>query len=268
MHIRIFCRFLRSFLIVLAGSTFLFSQAPVSDPQALSLDGQAMTTLTNGIAVSDVTFTGNVTWIAGSDNETGTATLQAKGTGESRVDLNLSGGTRTEIRNDIASTFPQGASIQNGGAQQDWAMHNCWINASWFYPALSFLNATSDPTLVFSYVGRESRVGASLQHLRVYRYLPTQKPAFVALTQKVSTADFYLDSASLLPVALIFNSHPDDDANTNISLEVDFSNYQPVNGVQIPLHIQKLISGGLVLDLVVTNASLNSGLSDSPFAIQ
>ena len=126
------------------------AQNPQSDPQALTLASRAIAALTNGVAVSDVALTGTVTWIAGSDKETGTTTQQAKGTGESRVDLDLSGGARTEIRNDIASNFPQGASIQSGGAQQGWAMHNCWIKASWFYPALSFLAASIDTTMIFS----------------------------------------------------------------------------------------------------------------------
>jgi hypothetical protein len=253
------------FLLVVSGAS---AQNPQSDPQAVALASQAMMTLTSGVGVSDVALTGNVTWIAGSDTETGSAILQAKGTGRSRVDLSLSGGTRTEIRNDLASNFPEGASIQNGGAQQAWAMHNCWINASWFYPALSFLNATSDPTLVFTYVGQESHGGVNVQHLRAYRNLTAQRPSFIALTQKVSTAEFYLDSASLLPLALVFNAHPDDDADTNISVEIDFSNYRMVNGVQIPFHIQKLVSGGLTLDVAITSATVNSGLSDDLFAIQ
>ena len=268
MQIRIF----RSFLLflILASSQFLFSQnqVPVSDPQAVALATRAVAALSGGVAVSDVTLTGNATWIAGSDIETGSATLQAKGIGESRVELNLTGGTRTEIRNDIAGVFPQGAFIENNGSQQPRAMHNCWTSAGWFFPALSLLSESSDPTLIFSYVGQESRGAASVQHLRVYRYLAGKRPSFISLTQKVSTTDFYLDSASLLPVALTFNAHPDDDANTDISLEIDFSNYQPVDGVQTPLHIQKLISGGLALDLVVTSVSLNSGLPDSVFTIQ
>ena len=56
----------------------------------------------------------------------------------------------------------------------------------------------------------------------------------------------YLDGTSLLPVAFhILNVHPDNDASTNIALEIDFSNYQVVNGVQIPMHVQRLISGGV-----------------------
>ena len=66
----------------------------------------------------------------------------------------------------------------------------------------------------------------------------------ISFTQAVSTEDMYLDGTSLLPVAFISNVHPDNDASTNIALEIDFSNYQVVNGVQIPMHVQRLISGG------------------------
>jgi hypothetical protein len=245
----------------------LAQNPPSSDPQALSFANQSIAVLTEGSVISDVTLSGNATWIAGSDNQSGTATLYAKGAGESRIDLNLSGGLQSEIRNDLAAGYPQGESVVTGTATQ-WATHNCWINASWFFPALSFLSTTSDSTLIFTYVGQESRNGGQVQHLQVYRYLATQKPAAITLIQQVSTADVYLDATSLLPVAVLFNSHPDDDAMTNISIEVDYSNYQPINGIQVPMHIQKFISGGLALDVTAASAIFNAGLSDSLFTIQ
>lgn len=67
---------------------------------------------------------------------------------------------------------------------------------------------------------------------------------------------------------MTFNTHPDDDANTNISLEIDFSNYQSSGGVQVPFHIQKLVSNGLALDVTVQSVAMNSGLSDDLFSIQ
>jgi len=240
---------------------------PQSDPQAVSLATQAMAALTNGTAVSDVTLTGNAAWISGSDNETGAATFRAKGTGESRMDLSLTGGNRTEIRNNTAH-FPQGESISTDGSVNQWPLHNCWINANWFFPALSALAATSDSSLIFTYVGLENRGNGTVQHIQVYRYLSGQKATLIALTQAVSTENIYLDSTSLLPVAFTYNTHPDDDASTRISVEIDFSNYKAVNGVQIPMHVQKFISGELALDIVLTRAVLNSGLSDGLFAVQ
>jgi hypothetical protein len=174
---------------------------PVSDPQALSLVGLSVTAMTGNAAITDVTITGNTSWIAGSDRRTGPATLMAKGTTESRVDLNLSGGTRSEIRNDTAG-FPQGAAVRADGTLTPSALHNCWINASWFFPALSFLNATSDPNLIFSYIGAENRAGVNVFHLRVFRYLAGQSPTQITLTRRLSTMDIYLDATSLLPRAL------------------------------------------------------------------
>jgi hypothetical protein len=254
--------------LVLGAPCFAFAQSqPASDPQAVTLAAQSITALTGGASVSDVTLTGNATWTQGSDNETGAATLYAKGSAESRVDLNLTGGLRSDIRNDTAG-YPQGASVIGGGGQQAWALHNCWIDASWFFPALSFLGTTSDSQLVFTYIAQESRNGENVQHIQISRYLGRQMATVIALTQRLSTIDVYLDSGSFLPVAFTFNTHPDSDAATNIAVEVDFSNYQDVNGVQVPFHIQRFLQGSLALDIAVTRAIFNSGLQDALFSIQ
>lgn len=259
-------------LLLAATSAFaqtpVANQPPVSDPQALTLAAQSIAAMTGGATIADATLTGTVNWIAGSDQESGAVTLMAKGVGESRIDLQLDRGTRSQIRNDIAGTFPQGINIRPDGTKVPLAMHNCWVNASWFFPALSFLNAASDPGLVFSYVGQETHRGIAVQHLQVVRYLSGRSDSFASLTQRSSAMDIYLDSASLLPRAFVFNTHPDDDALTDIRAEVLFSSYQSVSGVQVPFRIQRLIQNGLAVDLVLTSAVFNSGLSDSQFPIQ
>jgi hypothetical protein len=239
---------------------------PSSDPLAVSLAQQSVAALTGGAPITDATLTGIATRIAGSDIEKGTVTLNVKGVAESRLDFSLSGGTRTEIRNDTA-TFPQGAAILNGGNQKALAMHNCRINAGWFFPELSALAETADPAQIFVYVGLEQRKGASVHHLRTFRYAPAKRPDVTAIRQAVSTMDVYLDSTSLLPLAFAFNTHPDDDALTNIGLEVDFYNYQPFSGILVPARIQKLIWNGLALDISITGATFNTGLLDDLFTI-
>ena len=80
---------------------------------------------------------------------------------------------------------------------------------------------------------------------------------------QMSTTDFYLDSVTFLPVAIAFKVHPDKDMNTDIPMEIGFANYQPVNGIQVPFHIQRMLNGGVVLDLSVNSAVMNSGLAVS-----
>jgi hypothetical protein len=86
--------------------------------------------------------------------------------------------------------------------------------------------------------------------------------------RRVSTMDFYLDFASLLPLAITFNPHPDNDSNVDIRTEVRFADYRAVNGVLVPFRIQRLVNDGLVLDLTVTNATINAGLLATDFSLQ
>jgi len=56
--------------------------------------------------------------------------------------------------------------------------------------------------------------------------------------------------------------------NVSIASEILFTNYQNVSGVQVPFHFQQLFSGSVILDVTVTNVSLNAGLLDSSFTLQ
>ena len=68
-------------------------------------------------------------------------------------------------------------------------------------------------------------------------------------------------------MAEIFNAHPDSDASTNLTFEIDFTNYQSMSGVMVPMRIQRFQQGSLMVDLVLSGASFNTGLSLSAFSI-
>jgi hypothetical protein len=233
--------------------------APPSDPLALSLAAQSVVALTGGTPISDATLTGIAVWTAGSDQQTGNVTLLAKGFSESRVDLNLSGGNRSEIRNSNASP-DEGNWIGPDNVVHAIALHNCFTDGSWFFPGLGALaSVATNPNIVLTYVGLES----SLQHVRVYTY-DAQLPD----AQQLSAMDFYLDAQTVLPQVVIFNEHPDDDQTVNISVEVMFSDYHNVNGATIPFRIQRYVNNTLMLDVQLTSASVNSSISDSQFSVQ
>jgi len=234
-------------------------QPSVSDPQALNYAAQSIAAM-GSLVVNNVTLTGSVTWMAGSDTENGTATFLASSTGESRMDLALSSGTRTEIR-DASTGSPRGKWIAPNGASGKFAFHNCQTDAVWFFPVLSSLAA--GPDIVLSYVGRENHDGQDVQHIRAYRSFQGAPDIF----QRLATMDFYLYATTLLPSAITFNNHPDNDMSRNITMEVTFSNYQPMSGMNIPLHVQQFVEGTLVLDITISNAAFNTGIALSNFAI-
>src|SRR2546423_444005 len=134
-----------------------------SDPKAQALAARSVSALSGGASISDVTLNGSVSWTMGSSTETGTATLQASGTGESRMDLSLPSGTRTEIR-DVRTGVALGKWIAQDGSSGRFAFHNCQTDSAWFFPILSSL--ASRPNIVLSYVGRETRKGTSVEHVR------------------------------------------------------------------------------------------------------
>lgn len=233
---------------------------PVSDPQALSLAQKSVAAMIGNSSLVDVQLQGNVVSIFGADSETGRGTFQAKGTGESRVDLNLNKQVRSDVRS-VASGVPVGSWKRDAASSKSYSNHNCWTDAAWFFPALSALSQTANPNFIFSYLGQQKRGAVTAEHLRVYQQGLGPIP-------QLSTMDFYLDTVSLLPLAVAFKQHPDNDLLTDIPVEVNFASYQPINGVQVPFHFQRMFNGGVVLDVTVTNAVLNTGVSDSVFSLQ
>src|ERR1051326_2721730 len=238
--------------LVLLLVTPLFAQ---SDPQAVTYAMQATSALTGANPIMDTTLIGTATRSVGSDQGSGPTTLYAKSQFASRIDMNLSSGNRSEIRNSVPS--PQGEWIGSDGTPTQYALHNCYTDPAWFFPALSSLASANNPNEILSYVGLETLNGSSVQHIRS-----------VWSGQPLSTMDFYLDATTLLPVEIDFNAHPDDNMAVNVSFQILFSDYQNVGGALVPYHVQELLSGTVLLDFTASSAALNTGLSDSLFAIQ
>ena len=255
------------FVFFAAFSTFAQQSSTTStlltkDPKAVSLASASLAALWGSTAITDVTLTGTATRIVGSDTETGSVTLSASGTSNSRIELNLSNGPRSEVRN-LSNSMPQGSWSGTDAVSHAIPMHNCMTDAAWFAPQLSVLSQLSDPNVAVLYVGQESRGSTVVQHLRFEIRGANAGPS--GLLQHLSAEDVYLDASSFLPVTITFNTHPDNDAGTDIPVEIDFSNYTRVNGAQIPFHVQKYLNGSLFLDLVIQSAVLNSGISQSAF---
>src|SRR5580658_9928414 len=119
-------------LILVLVSVVSAQNPPQSNPQAVSFASQSIAALTGGSAIHDVTLTGNVTWSGGATPEMGTAILLASGTRESRMNLALPNGTRTEIR-DASTGVAQGEWIGESGKSGQFACEECATDADWFF---------------------------------------------------------------------------------------------------------------------------------------
>ncbi|MGH9740231.1 MAG: hypothetical protein ACRD4X_16845 [Candidatus Acidiferrales bacterium] len=134
-----------------------------SDPQAVAFVQKSLAALTGGASVTDVTLTGTARRTAGSDDESGTATVEATSTGDSRVELSFGSGNRVEIRNHSATplpvNLPSGATLPAAATQPqpvgawsgpDGVFHatsgqNMLTDPTWFFPALTLARLASSP---------------------------------------------------------------------------------------------------------------------------
>jgi hypothetical protein len=70
-----------------------------------------------------------------------------------------------------------------------------------------------------------------------------------------------------LPTELAFNLHPDNNLGENVPIRVKYSDYRPVNGLQVPFHLQKFMNGTLMWDVELESANFNSGLAANSFVV-
>jgi len=236
-------------------------------PGALLVQSNAA--LGSSAVVTDVTLSGTAETIAGSDDETGSVVLKATAGGQSRVDLSLSGGVRSEVRSVDGSGSPVGLWSGPDGVQHAISYHNLFTDPSWFFPALTVRRLVNITGLIGSYVGLENLNGQSVQHISFAKPPDAASAGPNApVIQHLTQIDLYLDPTTLLPVALSFPTHPDNNELLDIPVQIQFSAYQNINGVQIPFHIQKYLNGSLALDLQVQAATLNTVIPASAFGAE
>ena len=256
-----------SFLVGILFVIPLAAQQPASSTvSATQLLQQSLAVLQGSTPITDVTLSGTARRIAGSDDESGTATVKAlAGTG-TRTDLSLSSGPRSELR-DTSGTEPVGSWSGPDAVSHAISNHNLFTDPGWF-PAFAISSLLSAPNVVITYVGSETKNGAGVIHLTATQQFTNASVSTAALLQHISQMELYLDGSSLLPVALDSSTHPDNNALLDIPVEIRFSDYRSVNGAQVPFHVQKFLNNSLLLDLQFQSASLNSGLSASLFKVQ
>ena len=241
------------------------SPTPTSSQQAVTLLAQSFRTLAGSNIVTDVTLTGTAESIAGSDNETGTVTYKGLN-GSYRLDLVFRKGTRSEIVSPV-NGIPRGSWVGLDGTLHPIALHNMKVDPGWF-PALTLGGILSSPISVVAYVGQETRDGIPVFHLSAYQQSPSAPGDVSSSMQRLTQVEIYLDSVTFLPVFYTYNSHPDNHALVDLPTEIHYLNYQKINGVQVPFHVQKYVNGSLALDIQLQGASLNTGLTAAQVTAQ
>ena len=207
-----------------------------------------------GKPISSVVLNASAEWIAGSDDETGTATLTASADGSLSMQLQLPKSSRLESQ----TSFSSGQSCTWTGAdgvEHVMPLHNCAGSMAWFLPSVALLGSRQ-PSEVITTITQAAN-SPFVDVLQQQQPQISTSASLTALLTHLSISHLYLDPVTFLPSALSFNTHPDDNSGTDIPVHVVFTNYQQVNGVMIPYRIQRYVNGSLNLDLIVTQAAVN-----------
>jgi len=236
-----------------------------SSTQAATIIQSAMAALTGKISVADITLTGTVEHIAGSDDESGTVSYKGL-QGAYRLDMTFRNGTLSEIVAPVGGA-PAGDWIGLDGISRPMANHNLMVDSGWF-PAFTLGNLLASPTTNLSYVGQDTRNNPQVIHIIASQQFPSLPADPAALMQHLTQVDIYLDAATLLPVSYVYNSHPDDNLLVDITTEIRYSNYQTLGTAAIPYHVQKYMNNTLVVDLQFQNASINTGITATQIGAQ
>lgn len=255
-------------ILLIASSSAGIPQSPAttttSSQQAATLLAQCAKALTGSTVVSDVTLTGTVERIAGSDDENGSATYKALPSAN-RLAMSFAGGTRSEIRG-FDATGQTGTWIGLDGVSHTMAYQNLLTDPGWF-PLFALQSITSAANSVLTYVGPETQSNLSVIHLTASQQF-TGSTTESKLMQHLTQVDVYVDPSTYLPVSYAFSTHPDNNAAVDIRCEIRYSNYQNIGGVQVPFHVQKFVSNTLALDLQFQTATPNTGLTVAQISAQ
>jgi hypothetical protein len=247
-------------MCVLGGFRPVYAQqAPQGDAPSISYLQTALKTLESS-PIHDVSLSLQANRIAGSSNETVSATFEAVVPGSTRLVYQMSNGPLTETRLWSANAIRTGNWIDPKGASHTISYHNMMTEPFWFFPAMIVEHTLGGGTQFVSYIGPDTFNEVAVQHLRTVA-IASSASNNTQQIQILSQTELYLDAGTLLPVGVTFKDHPDSTLTVDIPVKVVFSAYQSMSGTLVPTHVQQFRNNALTLDLHIQNATVNTGVT-------
>ncbi len=233
------------------------------DQQALTIVAQVLKNAGGAAALSaiqDVTGSGTITYYWAGEEVQGTLTVKGRGTGQFRLDANLSTGSRSWAVNNGA-----GFVKEVDGSVTKIPYHNTVNFGNLTFP-LSFIAAVAqDTSTIINYVGLETKESSQVHHVRMQKaFASTADPS--GILSRLTIRDFFIDSTTFQVVSTLDMVHPADASTIDYPREMQFSDYRNVNGILVPFLIVEVATGQRTYAIQLNQVTFNSGLQDSEFA--
>jgi len=238
---------------------FLAIPAQAASESAVIL-AEASKAFSGNKPISSVEMTGRATWTAGSDKQEGSARLIAKSTGENLAEFDLGNGIRIEKQSAITTDRMCSWSGKDG-VEHDVNSPNCWTATTWFLPHLALQEETIPNLVVLANMtkDKQSKLTPHIYHALVLPAPQTDRKQSLSaeqLIQNWSATDIALDPQTALPASLRYTIYSDDGI-ASLSVEVRYSSYKSISGVEIPMHIERYVNGSIQVSLDIDTAAIN-----------
>ena len=210
-------------------------------------------------SVQDFTETGTVTYGWG-DQPTGNVTVKGRGLHQFKIEADLSAGKLTTV---VARDG--GLLTEMNGWTRPILRQSANDIGSLTLPLLSLIAAIQDSSASIVYGGLVAHDGASAYDIRLQEvYTQQQDPGGNRGVREAR--DFYIDPKTFLITAISDRVYFGGPSDTGVSHENLFSNYQPENGIMMPLTVVETVQGETGFTMTFSQVTFNSGLADSDFA--
>jgi hypothetical protein len=216
-------------------------------------------------AVLKGTFTAK--GVAGENS--GTITLAALAQKTSQIELESPNGTQREVRAG-SGIFPFRMWTGLDGTQHKASQTDLKLpHPAWFFPSFVLLSGVGAPDYWSSDLGTVTWEGKTVKHISIWQRFPLGQPVATSSGDKETTqTDFYLDPATLLPIAMTFHLNIDPQDPTELILpsasttgdvlvQVNYSDYRTVQNRQIPFHVQLVQGNSPVMDIQILSVVLD-----------
>jgi hypothetical protein len=234
------------------------------DPQALLVLQQCLSAAGGSTALSaiqDVTGTGSITYFWAGQQVQGTVTVRDRGTGQFRLDANLSAGTRS-----WAVSNGDGSLKDTDGTTSDIPFHNAMSLGGLTFPFLAIATAAQNASTSVLDLGLVTADGRQARQIRVQQNLPSATELQRTFS-KLATKDFFVDATSFQLLKIQDVTHPPKNFTEDYSHEIYFSDYRTVNGVLVPFGISEKIAGQQTWVVQLTQVTFNNNPSDLDFQL-
>lgn len=249
--------------VLFSAATLQAQQSAQQDPQALTILAQYVQA-SGGLpaigATKDYTGAGNITFNWAGENVQGTVTVKGRGATQFRMDSSTSQGNESWVVNGLSgvltaidgkTTNPASYDLQNAG--------------SLTLPVVRIAAGLNSPTMSIQLMGSVPQGNGTAYQIRL---IPQANPDFAVVSglNGPGTIDLFIDTSNHQLVSEVETFHSKGNVRQTFTHEIDFSAFQAVNGLLVPMTITEKVGGQQTWTVTLTNVVLNTGLSDSDFA--